>query len=321
MHFDLNETARDFAGVVAEIVSGEPDGPALWDQLSQVGVLDLLVPEDQEGLGFSEEEMVAVLRELGRLPIDEPILETMCLRPILHAHLGLEPGQRITWATDGNLVPWAEEGTLPVASASADDPLRKVDGTGTALDTVDPGRPVSPVENSSAIEGIPAEHVAQAWHRGALGAAAMTVGLMQRMLELAVEHVTVREQFGVPIGSFQAVQHHLATVKVALDAAWPLVLQAAWSCRELPETEAALQVSAAKYHVAQAARTVSGLTLQAHGAIGYTTEYPLHALIKRSWALESAFGDAQSHLRRISADLELYLNLSPNHPDTKEDDD
>jgi alkylation response protein AidB-like acyl-CoA dehydrogenase len=121
----------------------------------------------------------------------------------------------------------------------------------------------------------------------ALGAAGQLLGLGQRMLDLTVGYVTEREQFGVPIGSFQAVKHHLADALKELAFARPVVYRAGWD-------PTAHNISMAK-----------AMALQCHGAIGYTDEYELHRYLRQTWALTRTFGDAAWHRERIAHRLEI----------------
>jgi alkylation response protein AidB-like acyl-CoA dehydrogenase len=135
--------------------------------------------------------------------------------------------------------------------------------------------------------------------RGALGTAAFLCGLAQRMLDMTVTHVTEREQFGVPIGSFQAVKHHLADALMQLHFARPAVHRAAWSIAEGEPTRSR-DVSMAKAMASDAAALVGRKALQCHGAIGYTVEYDLHLYLKRTWALTSSWGTAAWHRARVA---------------------
>ena len=135
-----------------------------------------------------------------------------------------------------------------------------------------------------------------ATRRGALGAAAQLVGLGRRMLDLTVAYVTERRQFGVPIGSFQAVKHHLADARLQLEFAAPAVYRAAWSVATDAPT-AGRDVSMAKAMASDAAELVGRKALQCHGAIGYTVDYDLHLYLKRAWALARDWGDAASTAR------------------------
>jgi alkylation response protein AidB-like acyl-CoA dehydrogenase len=118
------------------------------------------------------------------------------------------------------------------------------------------------------------------------------------MLDLTVAYVTERRQFGVPVGSFQAVKHHLADARIALEFARPLVYRAAWSLTQAdPDTP--VHVSMAKAQASDAAHQAGRAALQCHGAIGYSYEYDLHLFLKRAWALEATWGDAAWHRARV----------------------
>jgi alkylation response protein AidB-like acyl-CoA dehydrogenase len=144
-----------------------------------------------------------------------------------------------------------------------------------------------------------ASDVAAAVDRGALAAAAQLVGIAAHLLEATVEYATQRQQFGVPIGSFQAVQHLLADVAIAVEFARPAVYKAAWDvARGAPDR--ATYVSLAKARASDAALLAARHSLQAHGAIGYTTESDLHLWMKRAWALAATWGDAAWHRARIA---------------------
>ena len=132
----------------------------------------------------------------------------------------------------------------------------------------------------------------------ALGAAAQLIGLGQRMLDLTVAYVAQREQFGVPIGSFQAVKHHLADALKEMAFARPVVYRAGAE----PTT---VNVSMAKAMASDAASFTARRALQCHGAIGYTVEYELHRYLQQTWKLARTFGDAAWHRERIADQLEI----------------
>ena len=132
----------------------------------------------------------------------------------------------------------------------------------------------------------------------ALGAAGQLLGLGQRMLDLTVGYVAEREQFGVPIGSFQAVKHHLADALKELAFARPVVYRAAWDPTDI-------HVSMAKAMASDAAAFAGRQALQCHGAIGYTDEYELHRYLRQTWTLTRTFGDAAWHRERIADRLEI----------------
>jgi alkylation response protein AidB-like acyl-CoA dehydrogenase len=122
------------------------------------------------------------------------------------------------------------------------------------------------------------------------------------MLDLTVGYVSERRQFGVPVGSFQAVKHQLADAALAVSFVRPLVMQAAYSLAR-GAAEAPVHVSMAKARASEAARGAAAASLQCHGAIGYTVEYDLHLFMKRAWALAYRYGDPEFHRRRVRAAL------------------
>jgi hypothetical protein len=132
----------------------------------------------------------------------------------------------------------------------------------------------------------------------ALAAAAQLVGLGHGMLAMTVEYVKQRQQFGVPVGSFQAVKHQLADSLKELSFAWPAVWRAA-------HTRTPVDVSMAKALASDAASFVARRALQCHGAIGYTVEYDLHRYLKQTWVLARSHGDAAWHRERIAKELKI----------------
>jgi alkylation response protein AidB-like acyl-CoA dehydrogenase len=121
------------------------------------------------------------------------------------------------------------------------------------------------------------------------------------MLELTVDYVGERAQFGVPVGSFQAIKHHLADAALGLEFAEPLVAVAAHRLR-LGEP-AGVASSMAKLRASRAAHEAGRVALQCHGAIGYTVECDLHLYLKRSWALHRQHGGEAWHLARVRSEL------------------
>ena len=132
----------------------------------------------------------------------------------------------------------------------------------------------------------------------ALAAAAQLLGLGHRMLALTVDYVKERKQFGVPVGSFQAVKHQLADCLKELAFARPVVWRAA-------HTLDPVHVSMAKAMASDAASFTARRALQCHGAIGYTVEYELHRYLKQTWVLARSYGDAAFHREQIAKELHI----------------
>jgi alkylation response protein AidB-like acyl-CoA dehydrogenase len=123
------------------------------------------------------------------------------------------------------------------------------------------------------------------------------------MLDITVSYVSNRKQFGVPVGSFQAVKHHLADVVLELEFAAPVVLAAGWSLTTRDPT-GDRRVSMAAVLAVEAATRAARAAIQCHGAMGYTVEYELHRFAKRTWGL-AAMIDLDEHLDRLAASLSL----------------
>jgi alkylation response protein AidB-like acyl-CoA dehydrogenase len=135
--------------------------------------------------------------------------------------------------------------------------------------------------------------------RGAVLAAADLSGIARHALDETVAYDKDRVQFGRPVGSFQAIKHHLADLHVAVTMAEHAALYAAHALDERRD-DARLMVSVAKAKCSDAARDATAAMIQYHGGIGYTWEHDAHFSFKRAKRLEYAFGDAVAHRERIA---------------------
>jgi alkylation response protein AidB-like acyl-CoA dehydrogenase len=305
----------------------------VWSALAEMGVVGLLVPEADGGMGMDVLDQVLLLEETGRVALADPIVETAAVAAPLLSELApsLNRADWLTaivsgWSTvavdipvDGVAVPFvvdADRADLLVAGRG-DRLVAVASGalTTVAQPSVDGARRLFEVSWAPSAEIVLAEGeaastaLAAAFDRGALGSAAQLVGLADRALELTVDYVKERRQFGVPIGSFQAVKHHLADALLQLEFARPVVHRAAYSIAT-GAPGASRDVSMAKAYASDAALLVARKALQCHGAIGYTVEYDLHLWMKRIWALAAAWGDARWHRERVAATL---LGPRPTH--------
>ncbi|MGI9003293.1 MAG: acyl-CoA dehydrogenase family protein [Pseudonocardia sp.] len=142
---------------------------------------------------------------------------------------------------------------------------------------------------------------------GAAATCAEMVGGAQRVLDMTVEYATRREQFGRPIGSFQAVQHHCADMAIDVLTARFIAYEAIWrlTAPGQPADEVALTVSAAKAWVSEAYQRVCALGHQVHGAIGFTGEHPLHHYLRHAMSAALAFGDGDFHTDQVADRLGL----------------
>jgi alkylation response protein AidB-like acyl-CoA dehydrogenase len=143
------------------------------------------------------------------------------------------------------------------------------------------------------------KNLARAIDIAAVALSAELVGGMQRTLDITVEYAKMRKQFGKPIGSFQAVQHHCADMYLEVESARSAVYYAAWALEE-NASDAPVAVSIAKMYASDAGRTVGNRGIQVHGGMGFTWENDIHLYYRRAKASETALGDATFHRERIA---------------------
>jgi len=130
---------------------------------------------------------------------------------------------------------------------------------------------------------------------------AEAVGAMAALTELTVEYLKTRTQFGVPIASFQVLQHKSVDMFVALEQARSMAAYATMMAGEPDPRERRKAISAAKVQVGRSARFVGETAVQLHGGIGMTMEYKAGHYFKRLTMIEMAYGDADHHLRLLAA--------------------
>ncbi len=135
---------------------------------------------------------------------------------------------------------------------------------------------------------------------GALGAAAQMLGLMERALETTVAYTIEREAFGVPIATFQSLQHRCADMLIQVESTRSAVFRAAWAEEHAPD-EAAYLIAVAKAWAGPAGRYVCGQAIQLHGGVGFTWEYDPHVFLKRVKTLEQFHGSTRHQLEAALA--------------------
>jgi pimeloyl-CoA dehydrogenase small subunit len=129
---------------------------------------------------------------------------------------------------------------------------------------------------------------------------AEAVGLMDETLKETVEYLKTRKQFGVPIGSFQTLQHRAADMFVAVEQARSMSMFATMASDFDDAKERATAVAAAKVQVGKSAKFVGQQSIQLHGGIGMTMEAKIGHYFKRLTMIENSFGDTDYHLRRVT---------------------
>jgi len=185
----------------------------------------------------------------------------------------------------------------PAASGLGWSPMMNMDpGTRLAHLTLD--RVPVRAEDALGAPGSGTPQLQRLIRQGAVGAAAEMLGAARRCLDMAVGYAKVREQFGQPIGSFQAIRHKCAEMLLEVENSHSAVYYAAWA-QDAAAEDAELAASVAKVYVGDASRKVCGEAIQVHGGIGFTWEYDLHMYFKRAKALEAQYGDADYHRELI----------------------
>jgi alkylation response protein AidB-like acyl-CoA dehydrogenase len=289
----------------------------LWGQLTELGLVGITVPEEHGGLGMSELDFVLLAQECGYVALPEPLVHTALVAVPLLRELGGELAAE--WlqgiaAGESKVAVGLERNLLVEDAHVADLLLLERGGELFALtpdqvalrrnESVDPSRRLYGVDfaadASPVATGARAASLAEAsLNRGALGCAAQALGLAQRMLDLSVQYTAERHQFGKPIGSFQAVKHHMANVAVRLEYARAPVHRAAYAVAH-GEACSGRAVSHAKLVACEAANLAAKNSIQVHGAMGYTWEVDLHIFMKKAWALANTWGDAGFHKGRVA---------------------
>ncbi len=304
---------------------------ARWDVLAELGVVALTVPEAQGGLGLGLVDLVLLLEEAGRVSLPEPLLETTgvvapLLSDLVRSAGSGEAAVAVSWLgaiAEGRATAAVGTASEPAAvtptaiagadgadllvlftSGGDDGPELHVVGGGAvtvrAVPSLDPTRRLGiPHWSATAETRVLAGPDASAalrltGDRAAVATAAELLGLADRMITMAADYAKERQQFGHPIGSFQAVKHLLAGAQVRLEFARPVVYGAAWSLDQSQQA-GSRAASTAKAYASDAATEAARVALQVHGAIGYTWECDLHLYLKRAWALAEAWGSSTDH--------------------------
>jgi alkylation response protein AidB-like acyl-CoA dehydrogenase len=306
VEFALDEQQRDFAasidaalgaadlpGAVRAWSAGDVGpGRKVWEQLANLGVTALAVPEKFDGIEAHPVDLVVALERLGRWCVPGPVTESIAVAPVLLANddrcAGLASGELIATVALPPEVPYAVDADTAGLVLLAGDGVTEAEA-GERHESLDPSRRLYEVTAT----GEPWQaDVKRAYEFGALATAAQLIGAAEALLDATVEYAKQRTQFGRVIGSYQAIKHKLADVLIAIELARPLVYGAALSLTSR-------DVSAAKVAAAEAALLAARSGLQTHGAIGFTQEHDLSLLLLRVQALRSAWGTPEVHRRRV----------------------
>jgi len=327
---------------VREVID-DPSGWSrdLWKQIADLGWLALPFPEEYGGLGQGFLDLVLLLEELGAALAPVPFLSSVVLGgfPILRHGTDEQKARWLPEIASGDRVAAAVlpafEHDVDTLSFSADGgrltgershvldaPAADVilvaahDGDVDRWFVVEEGFEVRPQQSfdrtrtlgAVSLDGVPAEPleipIAHRFRFFVVAVCAEMVGVAQRILEFTVQYTKEREQFGRPIGGFQAVKHKCAEMAVELEAARSATLYAAWAT-ETDAEDADAAVSIAKSSCGDWLGHLAGEALQIHGGIGYTWEDEMHLYLRRMKSLEALCGDAPYHRERLGRLIDL----------------
>ncbi|CAN5261158.1 acyl-CoA dehydrogenase [soil metagenome] len=292
----LREQARAF-------LSANPE-PS-WQELAELGWTGVSIAEEDGGAGLTFVEEAVLFEELGRALYRGPYFSTVALTlPALPADLRTEvaAGDASWTLAFGPLVP-----DLDLADRVAivgGDGIYELEGAEReVLATSDVTRSLGVVRGGDPGRRLADAGVLEEIRNRSLAALALEAcGVARRALEYAIEHAQTREQFGRPIGVYQAVSHPLADAYTRLELARSLSLWAAWCVAEV-DAQAPVAAAAAKAFAAEAAVQVCETAIQVHGGIGFTWEHVLHRLYKRALWIESFAASSTTLRAEVAASL------------------
>ena len=292
-----------------------------WDKLSNLGVVGSIIDEDDGGLSLSDIDLVLMAEEVGYSALPEPLLEVGWVTASLlnrlpnHNHENWKPklanGDLIAltcheineFIPNANLAEFffLQHGDGLYYASKADVKLIPRQGLDPSIRifTIDwnPKRTKRLMHRSESVDLWQ-----EVLNRGVLLVSAQLIGLTQRLLDMSVDYVKTRQQFGKPIGSFQAIKHLLADIQIQLDFARPVVYKAAHSLASKGPGRYR-DVSYAKLASSKVSKLAARSSIQAHGAIGYTWEADLQIFMKRIWFLDIFWGSHSWHLNRLEKEL------------------
>lgn len=289
-----------------------------WKQIAELGWFGIGLAEEHGGVGYSLAEETLIFREFGRYLTSPSILGA-----VLGARVAAGSGndELITAIVGGEKMVGVSNAVSQDAkigeTVSGEFQLIEADGVDLVLFV---GEESAALVDRSAISGaekVPCldEKVSLSiakldgvsavacvargqddiFQRGVVLSAAMLVGIAEAARDLSIEYAKVREQFGKPIGSFQAIKHRCADMAVRCEAASSLTLHACLAVRDgLPEGR--FEASAAKALAAEAAKLNAAGSVQVHGGMGFTDQMDPHLYVKRGHVLDQMFGSTRYHL-------------------------
>jgi alkylation response protein AidB-like acyl-CoA dehydrogenase len=316
---EIQSTAREFLAArfkpekVRKLAESRAYDEEVWQEIAELGWPGIAVAEEDGGQGLGIVELALLAEQCGYALALTPLMSTW------NAALFLSEGsdeQRERWLggiasgevrgaaafgpREREVVPDAAGAAVLVLSGGEAEAVA-VEPEGATiepLDLVDTTRRYSTVSADRG-ESLPGD-VGAAADRAVVVLAAELVGVAQRALEMAVDYAKGREQFGRPIGAYQAVSHRCVQMFYDVEESRSLTYYAAWCAGAEPES-LPLAASMAKARASDAARAVTAAAIQVFGGIGFTWEHDIHFLLKRARVSAELLGTARQHRERVAA--------------------
>ncbi|MFE5770169.1 acyl-CoA dehydrogenase family protein [Streptomyces sp. NPDC056485] len=301
MDFRLTDEQRDLRAGVRDLLAGRYGREALrasvdaggaldrglWRELGEAGFFALRLPEARGGVGLGLPEAVLVFEEAGRVLLPGPLVATHLAAGVVE---GAAEGASVVTAFDlgGALVAHLGEADAVLGAPSLPP--------GEPVPSADPLTPLHRVLSPPAAGAAAAGAAVAHREEGTLLTAALQVGSALRTVELAVRYGGEREQFGQPIGAFQAVKHLCARMLVRAEVARTALYAAA-------VTADAAEVAGAKLLADGAAVRNARDCLQVHGGMGFTWEADVHLHLKRAWVRAEQWRTAGEAEELLAAEL------------------
>ena len=260
---------------------------AHWQAVTDLGLPKLLAPEAQGGAGATLAEGAAAIEALGALGDPSPAADTAVLAWLLARQGGPVPDDPLVPAEPGCRIPWPENARAidPAGNAAAPP-----DGQGGIL--------LNGVPSSAALPG-PAGEITPLRQAMAAARAVQIAGAAGAALEMTLDYVRERRQFGRPLARFQAVQQHIAVAAAEVAAAAQIARAAFAGLDRGLDGDGPFLAASAKIATGRAGTLAAKAAHQFHGAIGYTAEYPLHRLTRAIWQWREDFGNEDWWSRRL----------------------
>jgi alkylation response protein AidB-like acyl-CoA dehydrogenase len=326
MNFDLNDeqqeikrTAHEFLGSrfrpekVRELAEARSYDDGLWKEISELGWPGIAIAEEDGGQGLGMIELAVLLEEGGIACAPTPLLGSAGAALVISAAGSDE--QRAEWLpklasgeATGSFGGFAEGQSTLFCDLPTADVVVTFDGEGALVapasevdfevfEAIDATRSYGLVSEAVG-ERLPGD-VDAGRDRLAIAIAAELTGIAQRTLEMAVEYARERQQFGRPIGSYQAVSHRCAAMMLATEESRSLTYYAAWTADAEPES-LAMAAAMAGARAGDTGWEVPAAALQVFGGIGFTWEHDLQFWLKRGRVTGRMLGSPRDHRERVA---------------------